>query len=411
MNRPYDEKSVKRLKVALRNLTLQKTSIDGVASTVLSISPNLRTEVDNYCDVVQAWTWVLIDKTGIPENVLARVRAEVEQELSVQGNKDDLDKAKLGAALDAALDRVAERNRMILKQQQEAEMLREKIALLDSEREKRHSVVRLEAETQCSQTDGVQGPSAPTRFLIDDLSREKEALADELIQCKQMLASEKMKSASLEASLRSQHFELEQARHNEADQCDDLPTNRTDGASDSSSSLQPNDEMTPLAMAKQNMSEPCPFAAKTFNEAVQFAKEVVEKQFEGGSRKRYRNFQSSFVAMLACAIAHQTLKALTMTKREREAVEEMIEKITNALVSSDCQMHAFKDANELAAVAKGCVKADNTLKEKIGNIKTSLDHVWHDAETKDKAQKKSATRNLHRYQSEVYIELGLTKKE
>ena len=137
----------------------------------------------------------------------------------------------------------------------------------------------------------------------------------------------------------------------------------------------------------------------------------MEKEFEGGSRKRYRNFQSSFVAMLACAIAHQTLKALTMTKRERDAVEQMIENITKALVSSECQMHAFKDANELAALAKECVKADNTLKEKIGNIKSSLDHVWHNAETKTKAKKKSATRNLHRYQSEVYLELGLTKKE
>ena len=104
-------------------------------------------------------------------------------------------------------------------------------------------------------------------------------------------------------------------------------------------------------------------------------------------------------------------ETLPMTNGEREAVEQMIDKITNALESSDCQMHVFKSSKELADAAKECVKAELTMKGKIYNIKSSLHHVWHDEETKNKAQKKSATRNLHRYQSEIFIELGLTKKE
>ena len=194
--------------------------------------------------------------------------------------------------------------------------------------------------------------------------------------------------------------------------------NRDDGTGDADDSRMENrfvsmnlDEMTPLAMATQDLTAACPFAAKEFNEVVQFAKKVVEAQFYGGTRIRYRNFQSSAVAILAYVIAHQTLKALPMTNGEREAVEQMIDKITNALESSDCQMHVFKSSKELADAAKECVKAELTMKGKIYNIKSSLHHVWHDEETKNKAQKKSATRNLHRYQSEIFIELGLTKKE
>ena len=176
------------------------------------------------------------------------------------------------------------------------------------------------------------------------------------------------------------------------------------------------DEITPLVMAAKNKSEPCPFASKDFEkEVVPFAKEVVEEEFlaefEGVLRKRYRNFQSFVVALLAHGMVHHTLKACPMTKCERKAVEQMIDKVVTALEASDCQMHAFKDGNELADMAKECVKAEHTMKEKIYNVKTSLHHVWHDAETKIKVQEESPTRNLHRYQSEVYIELGLTKRQ
>jgi len=202
-------------------------------------------------------------------------------------------------------------------------------------------------------------------------------------------------------------------------QFDDLLKSRTDGTdgandgdgADSPPSLQPDDEMTPLAMATKDTNEACPFSAEEFNEAVQLAKKVVEAQFYGGKGPRYKNFQSSVVAILAYEMVHQTLKALPMTKREREAVEQMIDKITTALESSDCQMHAFEDGKKLAVAAKECVKAELTMKEKIRNVQKSLDYVWHDDETRDRAQEKSKTRNLHRYQHEVYIELGLANRK